>query len=129
MKAVLAVLITLCGSAAMASQFETSKKATEVLLAQAGSTLIKVHEGTSHSEKKLSVVLAEALIAADGSVSLSSTYCTGNSYDGTDDCTLSITSKNSEGKTQILKVSFETFRDKNGQPDALVTAPQAFLSK
>ncbi|WP_374000164.1 hypothetical protein [Bdellovibrio bacteriovorus] len=130
MKTILAAaLLLLSASNSFASQSETAKKATEVLLNQAASTSVKIQDGSSIVEKKLSAVLAEALISSDGSSSMTSSYCTGNSYDGTDDCTLSITSKNADGKTQILTVSFETFRDKKGLPDALVTVPSVFLSK
>lgn len=129
MKTIFATLFLLSASVSFASQSETAKKATEVLLNQAATLSVKVQDGSGGMEKKLSAVLADALISSDGSSSLTSTYCTGNSYDGTDDCTLSITSKNAEGKIQVVKVTFETFRDKKGLPDALVTTPYVFVSK
>nr|BFD60008.1 hypothetical protein CKG001_21150 [Bdellovibrio sp. CKG001] len=129
MKTIFATFALLSASVSFASQSETSQRATEVLLNQAATTSVKVQGDSGSVEKKLSAVLAEALISSDGSASLTSTYCTGNSYDGTDECTLSITSKNADGKVQVIKVSFETFRDKKGLPDALVTTPYVFVSK
>lgn len=129
MKFILALLISVSASVSFASQSKTAKKATEVLLNQASSLVVTIHDGSNKTEKKLSAVLADALVSAEGSTAQTKTYCAGNSYDGTDECTLTVISKSADGQSQTLVVSFETFRDKNGLPDALVMAPYVVLSK
>lgn len=105
----LAILVSLPAFAA-SSAAEQNQKALSILLAN-----ITTAEVESPQSKNLSELLAKALAPqVRGTVSVSHD-CLGNSYEGTDDCTLTI--KDESTTTEII---YSTLRDKSNNPQSLL---------